>query len=143
MTSPEAIGAFDAQGAPVADYAAQAEAVKAAVVGQATACFELHNGASVVWEIQVTLNPNTYPFHVLGGTIRGTICGSPAWTVTSGSFGTTLALEAFRTGPGACASRVDIVGNFQTPSSYAGTYGFDGSRTSFPHTTLFKGWNPC
>jgi hypothetical protein len=143
MANVEAIGHFDAQGNPVADHAAQEEAVKAAVVGTATACFELHNGAGVVWEIQVTINPNTYPFHVLAGTIKGTICGSPAWAVTSGSFGTTLVLEAFHTGGGSCASRVDIVGNFQTPSSYAGTYGFNGSRTTFPHTTLFKGWNPC
>ncbi len=118
------------------------EAVKAAAIAEATACFELHDGAGVTWEIQVTFNPNTYPFQVLGGTIQGTICGSPDWTVAGGSFSTTLALEAFHSG-GACASQVNIVGNFQTPSSYAGTYGFDGSSTAFPHTTLFKGWNPC
>jgi hypothetical protein len=132
---------FDAQGSPVADQAAWVDAIKASVVGEATACFELHNGANVVWEIQVTFNPNTYPFHVLGGQIRGTICGPP-WTITSGYFSTTLVLEGFHLG-GPCASQVDIVGNFQTPSSYAGTYGFDGNRTSFPHTTLFKGWIPC
>lgn len=142
MATAEAVRHFDAQGNPVADLAAQMEAVRAAAVGEATACFELHNGAGVVWEIQVTFNPNTYPFHVLGGTIRGTICGSPSWTVKSGSFGTILVLEAFHSG-GTCASQVDIAGNFQIPSSYAGTYGFDGNRTAFPHTTLFKAWNPC
>jgi hypothetical protein len=141
MVNQEANQFYDAQGNPVADHAAQMEAIKAAAVGEATACFELHNGASVVWEIEVTFNPNTYPFHVLAGEIRGTICGPP-WTVTNGYFSTMLVLEAFHSG-GPCASQVDIVGQFQTPSSYAGTYGFDGNRTAFPHTTLFKGWTPC
>jgi hypothetical protein len=120
----------------------EAALAAAAPAATTTACLELRNGAGVDWTIQVTVNPNTYPFLVTSGTIKGTICGSP-WTVTGGSLDNALRIDARRAGPGSCASTVTIVGQFQNPSSWRGTYGFDGSSTSFTHTTLFKGWSAC
>ncbi len=104
---------------------------------QATACLTLYNGPAVKWQISVTFNPNTYPFVITGGTIKGTICGSPKGVVTGGSMGPTLLIHGNLDGGGGCASTVTIVGHYQDPSSYAGTYGFDGSSTEFPHTTLY------
>ena len=40
-----------------------------------------------------------------------------------------------------CATTITVVGNFDNPSSYIGTYGFNGSSTSFNHHTLFLGYD--
>jgi hypothetical protein len=125
---------FDAQGK-------RREGAKDVGVQAATsqACLTLHNGPGVTFQIRVTFNPNTYPYPVTGGTISGSICGSPNWAVTGGSIGNSLVINARRTSGGAdCANTVTIVGNFRNPSSYAGTYGFNGSSTPFPHATLFS-----
>jgi hypothetical protein len=112
-------------------------------IAQATACLTLYNGPSVKWEISVTFNPNTYPFSIIGGTIKGTICGSPSGVVTGGSIGPTLLIDGTLNGGSGCAASVTIVGHYQDPSSYAGTYGFDGSATEFSHTTLYCECGPC
>jgi hypothetical protein len=129
--------------------------------GIATACLELHGAgpdtSPAVFEIQLTVNANTYPFVVLDGSIGGGICRviGTSWTVTDGSFGPHLSIEAKRiplpnapadaeallSGP--CSQTLNISGNFQAPDSYAGVYGFDGDTTDFIHTTLFKGWQAC
>jgi len=99
---------------------------------------ELRNGAvSFVVELQV--DPNTYPFRIVGGTIVSGICGVP-WAVTGGYFGTDLRLDARRDGEGQCANTLTVVGEQQLPSSWRGTYGFDGATSSFSHTTVFRGW---
>jgi hypothetical protein len=149
---------FDAAGSEIKGQA-DIEAARLAGVGTATACLELHGtgqGGSVVFTIQLMVNPNTYPFLVLGGFIGGDICNTPAtlWKVTSGSFGPTLLIQAKRGPPvntpnaplvvgSSCALTMTAVGFFQAPDSYAGTYGFNGSSSDFSHTTLFKGWQPC
>jgi hypothetical protein len=131
----EQAGRFSAQGERISEAEAKAAAP---VTPNARACLELHNGPSVTWNIDVTFNANTYPYAITGGTIKGTICGSPNWVVTGGSMGSNLIINAKRTGgASSCANTVSIVGSFRNPPSYAGTYGFDGSSTSFPHTTLY------
>jgi len=128
-------GQFDAQGKR-REGAAPDVGARAAT---SQACLTLHNGPGTTFQIRVTFNPNTYPYAVTGGSISGTICGSPNWAVTGGSIGNSLVINARRTSGGAgCANTVTIVGNFRNPPSYAGTYGFDGASTSFPHSTLFS-----
>jgi hypothetical protein len=130
----EAPGQFDPQGRRISAEEARA----LAPTGVAKACLELHNGATVTWKIDVTYNPNSYPFTITGGSIKGTICGSPNWVVTGGSMGPNLTITAKRTGGGGgCANTVTIVGHYQNPPSYAGTYGFDGASTSFAHTSVY------
>jgi hypothetical protein len=135
---------FDPSGSPVESR----EAALAAVEPQAaakTACIELHNGV-VTFTINVNFDPNTYPFLVTGGTITAGICGAP-WALTGGSLGNSLRIEATRQGTGSCANTIIILGETlggaQNPPSWRGTYGFDGASTSFQHTTLFRGYNPC
>jgi hypothetical protein len=132
------------------------------VIRPAIACFELRalSGPPVsgaIFEIQLTLRPETYPFVVLDGTISGDICSAinMRWRVTGGAFGPDLALHAeltplaggiaeMVTGVSDCRSKtVDISGTFQVPDSYVGAYGFDGDPFDFPHVTLFKGWQAC
>ncbi|NEO34457.1 MAG: hypothetical protein F6K36_29470 [Symploca sp. SIO3C6] len=119
------------------------EAVATAAVAGATntACLELRNG-SVQFIIEVTFDPNTSPFLITGGQITGSICGSP-WEVIGGSMGSTLRIEAEGQDTPGCANTIIIVGNYQMPSSWSGTYGFNGNSTSFRHTTLFRGYSPC
>ena len=114
------------------------EAVKHLVpTAQASACLTLYNGPGVKWLITVNFNPNTYPYHVLSGTIKGTICGSPKGIVTGGFIGPTLEIEGDLEGGAGCATTVTIVGHYQVPGGYAGTYGFNGSSNEFNHTTLY------
>ena len=137
------------------------------IVPTARACFELHGfggpeppGGPAVFMIEVIVLMISYPFSIIGGTIGGNICHSigTEWVVTGGSFGPNLFLEAKRVPlpvesarnaesvvqpGGTCSSTMTVFGNFQTPDSWAGMYGFDGSSTDFSHTTLFKGWAPC
>jgi|SRR3954451_9681721 len=148
---------FDASGAQVADQAAHAAARVPAGLRPATACLELH-AAGVVFKIQVIVNPNAYPFLIVGGAITGDICNglTTHWVVSGGSFGSNLVIEAKRVplanapaaigsvaGSGDCATSMSIVGSYRAPDSYAGTYGTNGSSAEFSHTTLFKGWNAC
>jgi hypothetical protein len=105
-----------------------------------TACLQLHLGG-VVFNFNVMLNPNAYPFPISGGTITGSICGAP-WTVTGGSLGSALHITGHKNPPvGGCASTINVVGNYNAPSAYIGTYGFNGSSTMFSHHTLFLGYN--
>ncbi|MET9292996.1 hypothetical protein [Streptomyces sp. NPDC003077] len=103
---------------------------------QVTSKMRLHNGA-VTFDMEVNYNPNTYPHVITGGRITSGICGAP-WDITGGSIGTSLRLDARRPGgPGNCASTITIIGQFQVPLSYRGTYGFNGQTSSFNHTTQF------
>ncbi|GAB2791938.1 hypothetical protein [Streptomyces daliensis] len=103
---------------------------------EVTNTLALHNGA-VTFAIEVTYNPNTYPHVVTGGRITCGICGAP-WEITGGSIGQQLRLDAKRTGgQGSCADTLVIVGEYQNPPAYRGTYGFDGAASSFRHTTRF------
>jgi hypothetical protein len=111
-------------------------------MASASACLTLYNGPTVKWQISVTFNPNTYPFFITGGSIKGTICGSPKGVVTGGTMGPNLLIHGNLDGGGGCAATVTIVGHYQDPSSYSGTYGFDGSSTEFSHTTLYC-CGPC
>lgn len=126
---------------PNANGAVGAEAQKAvaAAVPPAHACLQLYNGPSVLWSIDVTFNPNVYPYVISGGTIKGTICGSPNVTVTGGTLGASLNVTANL--PSGCATPVKIVGNSNVPVGYQGTYGFGGPSTGFTHHTLFLGYN--
>ena len=126
---------FDAGGSQVERYdqvvAAQQASVQNGVV-------ELRNG-SVSFVVELQVDPNTYPFRIVGGTIVSGICGAP-WTVTGGYLGADLRLDAEREGPGGCANSLTVVGEQQFPSSWRGTYGFDGASSSFTHTSMFRGW---
>ena len=134
-------GKYDAQGKKAAPGEALATFPLKGV--SKSACLELHNGPGVTWNITVTFDPNSAAFTVTGGSIKGTICGSPNWKVTGGFLRPTLKITAQQTPPaGPCASSVTIVGNYQNPPSYKGTYGFNGSSTMFSHTTLFLGYSP-
>jgi hypothetical protein len=104
-----------------------------------TSCLQLHLG-STVFNFNVNVDPDVYPYPITGGTITGSICQAP-WTVTSGSLGNSLTINGQRNPVSGCSSSISVVGNFDNPSSYAGTYGFDGSSTMFNHHTLFLGYN--
>lgn len=60
------------------------------------------------------------------------------WDITGGSIGDQLRLDAERAGQGSRASTITVVGQFQNPPSYRGTYGFEGSPSSVNHTTLYQ-----
>lgn len=96
----------------------------------------LHNG-QVTFALTVKYNPNTYPYVVTGGQITSGICGAP-WNITGGFFGPTIRLDAKRAGQGSCADTITVVGEFQSPAGYRGTYGFNGATSSFKHTTLYQ-----
>jgi multidrug efflux pump subunit AcrA (membrane-fusion protein) len=134
-----------------ADAAAQAAAQAAAVAAEeaaaavpmsltgSTAHLELRNGG-VTFEIEVTVSLETSPFQIIGGTIKSGICGAP-WSVTGGSLmGSTLRLDGSRMGSDSCVDTITVVGEFENPNSWRGTYGFDGSSDMFGHVTLFQGW---
>ena len=105
----------------------------------ATACLQLHAGAAV-FNLNVTINPDVFPYTVTGGSITGNICGAP-WAITGGSLGATLSINGQRNPPASgCASTISIAGGFANPTSYIGTYGFNGSNTAFNHRTLFLGF---
>ncbi|MFE7122314.1 hypothetical protein ACFU99_43500 [Streptomyces sp. NPDC057654] len=101
-----------------------------------TAKLTLHNGA-VTFAMEVQYNPNTYPHVVSGGRITSGICGAP-WDITGGYVGQQIRLDAKRAGQGSCANTITIVGEFQNPPAYRGTYGFDGASSSFKHTTRYE-----
>jgi hypothetical protein len=134
---------YDEQGRLVTEEARIAEI--ALPGAQSRVSFRLLNGPSVTWEIEVLFDPNEHPFRITGGSIRGTICGSPCWTITGGQLGDDVTIEAGggcggRGGCPGCAQTVTIVGKCICPPGYRGTYGFDGSSTSFNHTLLFLGY---
>ncbi|MBD0842523.1 MULTISPECIES: hypothetical protein [unclassified Streptomyces] len=101
----------------------------------AAAKLVLHNG-SVTFDMEVKYNPNTYPHVITGGQITGTICGAP-WNITGGFIGQTIRLDAKRAGTGSCAETLTVVGEYQNPPAYRGTYGFNGAASSFRHTTVY------
>jgi hypothetical protein len=113
----------------------QAFAVPEAV--STTIRLTMHN-SGVTFEIEAEINPNTYPFALTGGQIGADICGAP-WKITGGYLGEELRLEAARAGQGPCAETITIVGEFVAPGAYRGTYGFDGTSSSFRHTTIYHG----
>jgi hypothetical protein len=119
-------------------YLQPPKATAAAAVAQPHACLNLHNGPSVSWFIDVTFDPNTYPFKITGGTIKGTICDPGKYQITSGSMGNALQITAKYTGSSSCGAIVDIKGNFQNPPSYKGTY-----LGGLPQTSLFLGYMAC
>lgn len=127
---------FDAHGHQAGPGKAAAPMVTAAPAS-AKACLTLHGPGGAVFPIDITYNPQSYPFAITGGTIKGTICDAPNWTLTGGSFGTTLTLNGKHTGSGACASTITVVGNYQSPGCYTGTYGFNGQSNSFQHTSVY------
>ncbi|MFP3990494.1 hypothetical protein U9R90_24135 [Streptomyces sp. E11-3] len=96
----------------------------------------LHNG-QVTFAIELKYNPNTYPHVVTGGKITAGICGAP-WDITGGFVGETIRLDAKRAGQGSCANTITIVGEYQNPPAYRGTYGFNGATSSFRHTTRYE-----
>jgi hypothetical protein len=100
-----------------------------------TANLDLNNG-SVTFEMEVQYDPNTYPHVITGGQITSGICGAP-WDITGGFLGDSMRLDAKRAGSGSCASTITIVGEYQNPPAYRGTYGFDGATSWFKHTTRF------
>ena len=104
----------------------------------ATACFQLNNGA-VTFFINANIDVNAYPYNIVGGSIGGNICDAPNWTLTSGSVGNAITINGTHTGTGACAATITITGNFGAPDSYPGTYGFPAA--AFSHRTMFLGFN--
>jgi hypothetical protein len=117
----------------------EAAAALATSVSPATACLQLHLG-STVFNFNVNINADVYPYAITGGTITGSICQAP-WSVTGGSLGNALTITGQRTPVAGCANTVHVVGNFNNPSSYIGTYGFNGSSNQFDHHTLFLGYD--
>ena len=111
----------------------------ALTVSPATACLQLHLG-STVFNFNMAINADVYPYPITGGSITGSICQAP-WTVTGGSLGNGLVIHGQRTPVSGCATTIAVVGNYNNPSSYIGTYGFDGSSTMFDHRTLFLGYD--
>ncbi|MFD9910649.1 hypothetical protein [Streptomyces sp. NPDC059063] len=129
---------FNPQGAEVKtrDEAFAAPMDVSAEAVSAQCALTLHNG-QVTFAIEVKYNPNTYPHVVTGGQITSGICGAP-WDLTGGHLGDTLRLDAKRAGQGSCASTITIVGEYQNPPAYRGTYGFDGATSSFKHVTRYE-----
>jgi hypothetical protein len=125
----------NAQGAEVKthDEAFGAQQEVSPQAAAATAKLELNNGATVTWQLEVKYNPNTHPYVILGGQITGTISGPP-WNITGGFIGDTIRLDARRHDG---TATVTIVGEFQNPPAYRGTYGFNGATSSFQHTTVY------
>ncbi len=111
----------------------------ALTISPATACLQLHLG-STVFNFNMTINADVYPYAITGGSITGSICQAP-WTVTGGSLGNNLVINGQRTPVSGWATTIAVVGNYNNPSSYIGTYGFDGSSTMFDHHTLFLGYD--
>jgi hypothetical protein len=103
-----------------------------------TACLQLYNDTAV-FNFQLTLDPDIYPYIITGGTITGSICGAP-WTVTGGSLGKSLSIKGKRAPIPSCTSTISVTGNFDIPDSYIGTYGFDGLSNAFNQHTLFLGY---
>ncbi|MFD3512359.1 hypothetical protein [Streptomyces sp. NPDC058657] len=103
---------------------------------QTDAKLRLHNGATT-FELEVRYNPNTYPFVITGGRVVSGICGAP-WEITGGSMGQQLRITAKRTSDTSCAATLIILGEYQNPPSYRGTYGFNGASTTFRHTTRYQ-----
>jgi hypothetical protein len=128
----------NANGAVGAEAARQA-ALPPPAAATAHACLQLYNGNSVLWSIDAIINPNVYPYPITGGTIKGTICGSPNVTITGGTLGSSLSVTANL--PSGCATPVKIIGTSTVPVGYQGTYGFFGSTGPFTHHTLFLGYN--
>jgi hypothetical protein len=111
----------------------------AATLSPSTACLQLHLGATV-FNFNLSINADAYPYAITGGSITGSICNAP-WTVTGGSLSNNLVIQGQRTPVSGCSTTVTVVGNFNNPSSWIGTYGFNGSSTMFNHHTLFLGYN--
>jgi len=112
------------------------------LAANASACFQLNSGSGTTWFVNASVDLNAYPYAILGGSISGTICDSPNWTLTGGSVGASLTINGSHTGAVAsCVGTVAIVGSFGPPDSYPGTYGFDGANNQFTHRTLFLGYN--
>lgn len=134
---------FDPRGGAAATKQAALAAEGGGAAATRRAYFELHFvGGGAIFEIEVFFNPNTYPFVITGGTIKGDICNSPTWVVTGGSIGPSLRISGSNVCPTpTCSSRINIVGKCQCTPSYIGTYGFDGSSTMFKHSTLFLGYD--
>jgi hypothetical protein len=134
-TSPDAngfLGSLRGQGSP------GTTAPQDAAPGR-HACFELNNTSEVLWYIDVTFDPNVYPYSVTGGTISGTICGAGEVAVVSGSIGSTVRLRASDFAP-ACGPTVRIVGTATVPDGYQGTYILAGGTTYSQHL-LFLGYD--
>jgi hypothetical protein len=90
------------------------------------------SGAQVKTREKVLVTPQAV------ATIVSGICGAP-WDITGGRLGDDIRIDAKRTGSGSCASTIAVVGEFQHPATYRGTYGFDGSATTFRHSTIYHG----
>lgn len=114
-----------------------AHVAEMAASGPVHACLELHNGVAV-FPINVTINPDVYPYTITGGTIGANLCDAANWTITGGSLGSALTLKATYHGTASCAASLTISGNFNPPPSYIGTYTFPGA--TFNHHTLFLGY---
>ena len=85
----------------------------------------------------MTYNPNSYPFVITGGSIKGTICDSPNWVVTGGTLGPNLTVTASARAAGqALRNTVTIVGHPESPATRAPTAS-TGASTSFPHTAVY------
>jgi hypothetical protein len=98
------------------------------------ACLQLHLDATI-FNFNVTIKPEVYPYPITGGTITGSICSAP-WSVTGGSLGNSLRINGQHAPSPTCSTTIAVVGNFENPSSCVGTYGFNGSSTMFNHHTL-------
>jgi hypothetical protein len=106
----------------------------------AHACLQLHNGGAV-FNFNVTFNPNVTNFPIAVGpvgAITGNLCNAAQWHVTGGHLAPTLLITAARVAGPPCANQLTVQGNFASPSSYTGTYGFPG--TGFTQHTLFLGY---
>ncbi len=134
--------AVNAQQRPDANGQVGAEATHtfATTTSPATACLQLHLG-STVFNFNVSINADVYPYPITGGTITGSICQAPSWKVTGGTLGNALTIQGSRPSGNSCSTSISVIGNFNNPSSYIGTYGFNGSSTMFDHHTLFLGYN--
>jgi hypothetical protein len=102
------------------------------------ACLQLHNGGSI-FNFNVVINPNVTGFPITSGKITGTLCQAGQWNVTGGHLGPNLAITATRAQGNSCATSLAVSGNFASPSSYTGTYGFPAPQ-GFQQHTLFLGY---
>ncbi|MEW2086833.1 hypothetical protein [Streptomyces sp. NPDC005283] len=93
-------------------------------------------GGRITFAVEVTYNPNRYRHMVTGGRITSGIRGAP-WDITGGTIGDQLRLDAKRAGQDSCTGTITIVGEYQNPPAYRGTYGFEGATSSFKHTTRY------
>ncbi len=134
---PQAVVALDPDGNTVDLLGAE---------GTRTVCAQSTSNLGIDWRHTMTVNVSGGAATIVSGFITGTICDSPNWSITGGSFSSSgMLLNAIHTGSGSCASTLTMIGDHNPSPKYkwTGTYGWNGATDSFPHDTQLLKVGPC